>query len=117
MAGTITVAQDQEWQVSNWAYRSLMDYVLEIVAEDPVVANFVEVCKWNHGLDIPEMQVEEAAIAVPIVRALKTATQGCSDGSLVAKVDGRILDELSQSQFRDATHELAVMLSSLSKTE
>ncbi len=111
MAGTITVAEDREWQVSNWAYRSLMDRVLELVAGEPQIAHFIEITKWNHGLDIPAMQIDEPEIAGPVLRALKSAAQSCSEGTATAKVDGRVLDEESQRQFREATHELTTMLS------
>jgi hypothetical protein len=113
MAGTITVAEDQEWRVSNWAYRCLMDQVLDMLTSEQRVANFVEVAKWNHGLDIPEMLREEPELARPVLGALKTAAQTCSEGQVPAKVDGRVLDEKSQQQFRQATLELATMLSGL----
>jgi hypothetical protein len=113
MAGTITVAEDQEWQVSNWAYRSLMDCALELVAGKPPIAHFLEISKWNHGLDIPVMQQDEPEMAGAVLRALKSAAQSCSEGTVTAKVDGRVLDEESQRQFREATNQLATMLAGL----
>jgi hypothetical protein len=113
MAGTITVAEGQEWLVSNWAYRSLMDCVLEMVAGEPPIAQFIEIAKWNHGLDIPAMQQDEPELVGPVLHALKNAAQNCSEGTVMAKVDGRVLDEESQRQFREATNQLSKILSRL----
>jgi hypothetical protein len=113
MAGTITVKEDQEWQVSNWAYRSFMGSVLEMVAKESPIAKFIEVSMWNHGLDIPMMQQDEPELAGPVLLALKKAAQSCSEGSFTAKVDDRVLDEEAQRQFREATNQLATMLSGL----
>ena len=110
MAGIITIADGQDWYVSNWVYWNLMDQVLEMVAGEPAVAHFVEVSKWNHGLDIPEMLKEETEIAGPVLCALNNAAQRCSEGSVTAKVDGRVLDDESQRQFRETTGELVAML-------
>jgi hypothetical protein len=113
MAGTITVSENQEWQVSNWAYRSLMDCVLEMVAGESTTAEFIEMSKWNHGLDIPLIQQEEPELAGSVLFALKRAAQSCSEGGFATKVDDRVLDEESQRQFREATNQLSTMLSGL----
>ena len=90
-----------------------MDCVLKMVAGEPPLAQFIETCKWNHGLDIPVMKVDEPEMTVLVLRALKSAAKSCSEGSVTAKVDDRVLDEESQRQFREATHELSTMLSGL----
>lgn len=112
MAGIITINDHQRWEVSNWVYWNLMDQVLQLVKEKSSASSqFVETCKWMQGLDIPEMKVEEHEIAGEILTALKSSAQNCSQGVITAKVDGRVLDEESQRQFREATHELVTMLS------
>lgn len=110
MAGIITVSEGREWQVSNWAYRSFMDCVLEMTNCEPSIARLIEICKWNHGLDIPVMQRDEPEMVGHVLRALKSAAQSCSEGKFTATVDGRVLDEESQRQFREATYELTTML-------
>lgn len=111
MAGIITISDDQRWGVSNWVYWNLMDHVLALLNEASTSSHFVEKCKWMQGLDIFNMAVEEPEIAGEVLTALKSAAQHCSKGIVTAKVDGRVLDEESQRQFREATHELTTMLS------
>jgi hypothetical protein len=58
------------------------------------------------------MDAGESGIAGKVLTALRSAARNCSDGVVAATVDGRVLDEESQRQFREATHELTTMLSS-----
>ena len=113
MAGIITISDEKRWEVSNWAYWNLMDHVLGLLITASHAARFVETCKWMQGLDISLMQQDEPELAGPVLLALKRAAQSCSEGSVPAKVDDRVLDEEAQRQFREATNQLFTMLSGL----
>ncbi len=113
MAGIITISVDKRWKVSNWVYWNFMDHVLGSMKEASNAALFVETCKWMQGLDIPLMNGEQRGIAVEVLTALKTAAENCSDGRVSCSVDGRVLDEASQREFRDLTGILLRMLETL----
>jgi len=116
MSGIITITTEQDWMASNWIYWNLMDQIRNLVSDEADVLHFVEQCKWMHGLDIPEMKNSGMVFYDSVIIALQSAVQMCALGTVVAKVDGRILDDESQRQFRQATHDLAVMLSALDIT-
>jgi hypothetical protein len=113
MAGIITIKEHLMWTKSNWVYWNLMDQVLEIVKNDPTVAYRVEQSKWMQHLGIPSMIKDETELADTVLTALKTAAQRCSEGQIAAQVNGRVLDDVSQRQFREATGELLTMLSAV----
>lgn len=116
MAGIITIDDNKRWEVSNWVYWNLMDHVLALVKETPASFQFIERCKWMQGLDIPVMKVDEHVIANEVLTALMSAARNISSGVVTATVDGRVLDEESQRQFREAAHELTIMLSSCERS-
>jgi hypothetical protein len=110
MAGIVRITDEKSWSVANWVYWGVMDHVLDALASDPTVAHRVEGCKWMQILSFPLLRSDDAALAERVLTALETVANKCADGTLSCKVDGRILDDDSQQQFREATHELVVML-------
>lgn len=110
MAGIITLDQNKRWETSNWVYWALMDRALALISHIPHAARYVEECKWMQGLDIPLTRAEEPNIADEVIAALTTAAEECSLGLVESKVDGRVLDEVSQQQFRESVRKLASML-------
>jgi len=87
-----------------------MDRALALVLHLPDVSRYIEECKWMQGFDVPLTWAEEPDIAHEVIAALTTAAEECSLGLVESKVDGRVLDEVSQKQFRESARQLASML-------
>jgi hypothetical protein len=110
MAGFIEVNGEESWSSSNWVYWSVIDHVLDAFSTDAVVANRVERCKWMQMLSFPLLRSEDEVIAEKVLSTLDTVARKCTDGVLTCKVDGRLLDEASQQQFRESARELVDLL-------
>jgi hypothetical protein len=110
MAGIISVTNEKDWSAANWAYWSLMDYLIEAFAKDPEVAHRLEVCKWSHWLGFPSLREEDPKMAEKIFGALKTVAKRCAAGELVSMVEGKPLDDTSQKQFRETMNDLVSIL-------
>ena len=112
MAGFVSRGKNREWSSSNWVFWGFMDHVLEALSGSPDVAHRAEGCKWNQMLSFEIIGEEDSDIAGIILDTCRVVAQKCMNGELLCKVDGRILDDESQTQFREAMQELVVVLAS-----
>lgn len=111
MAGLIEIDDDHAWSSSNWVFWGILDHVLAANAgSDREFLQRVELCKHMQAVLFPFLRQEDAALAERVWTALKIVVQRCADGDLPCSVDGRLLDDQSQKQFRGAAAELAQMM-------
>jgi hypothetical protein len=110
MAGFIDISEKQTWSAANWVYWGLMDYMIDAVVNEPELAHRVETCKWMQGLDMPSLREDDPVLAEKVFLTLKQVSEQCAGGTLQCKVEGRILDDASQQQFRESMNELVNIL-------
>ena len=110
MAGIIRASEKRTWSAANWAYWGLMDHVIDAFSQDPQTVRLVEECKWMQCLSVPLLREDYPESAEDVVVTLKSVAERCASGDLPCKVEGRLLDDSSQWQFREAMHELVSML-------
>jgi len=110
MAGIIRVSEADKWSAANWAYWSLMDYLIDAFARTPAAAHQVEQYKWMQTIDFPLLRDINPEFAMSVFTTLEVVAERCATGNLLCKVEGRVLDEFSQSQYREAMSELVSML-------
>lgn len=107
--GAINVGDERgPWVVARWAFQGYLDHVLAEVCGDPSLAYVIEEALALDGLHIPLTDVAIARRLAPIL--LRVADE-VVNGSRPVRVDGRVLGEHDQQQFRDAVTELRTMLS------
>ncbi len=113
MAGFIEVAEGREWSSANWVYYSIMDGVLEDIANlgNEELRTDVEQSKWMQTFSIADAPFAEWKPL--LIESLKRVCALAETGKLVAKVDGRTLDDPSQVQFKTAVNELAKELAAI----
>ena len=110
MAGVIRVSDKQSWSSANWAYSALMDYLIEAVTGVQEIAHRVEVSKWMQHLSFPMLYEENPEVARIVFTTLQNVAERCAAGDLLCKVEGRVLDDVSQAQFREAMGRLVSVL-------
>lgn len=107
MAGFIEVTEGHEWSSANWVYYLIMDGVLEDISplgnED--LNTDVEQSKWMQTFSISDVSIHEWRAV--LIDSLKRVCEMVKAGKIVAKVEGKMLDEPSQAQFKSAVQELA----------
>jgi hypothetical protein len=109
--GAINVGNEHPpWVVARWAFRGYLDYVLAEVRDDEVLSYAVEKALALDGLHLPLI---DATIAQRLGPVLIRVADEVVSGSRPARVLGRILDDASQAQFRQAVAELRCMLATL----
>jgi hypothetical protein len=113
MAGFIEVAAGHEWSSANWVYYSIMDGVLEDISRlgNDELKTDVEQSKWMQTFSITGTPVDEWKAL--LIDSLKRVCDLVEAGKLVAKVEGKSLDESSQVQFRNAVRKLAEELAAI----
>ncbi len=114
MAGFIELSENLEWSSSNWVYYSIMDGLLDEVArlENEELRTDVEQSKWMQTFSLQDIPVHDWRES--LIEALKRVCSAIKSGKLVAKVDGNILDESSQKEFKSESQRLLNELVSLS---
>ena len=96
------------WVVAGWAFRGYLDQVLAAVRGDSALTYTVEKALALDGLHFPRIDPAVVRRLVPVL--LRVADEVVS-GSRPARSEGRILDDRSQEQFRQAVAELRAILS------
>jgi hypothetical protein len=107
MAGFIELSEGREWSSANWVYYSIMDAVLEDVSQlgNEELRTDVEQSKWMQNFSLTDVPVAEWKDVV--IGSLKRVCDAVDFGVLVAKVEGKILDESSQIEFKSEVRKLA----------
>jgi hypothetical protein len=111
MAGFILVSDVYKWSSANWVYWGVIDYLIEALKDNPDVAGYIEMCKAMQIIDFVSFREEHPDWAEKAFIMLKNVSQKCANGSLPCRVEGRVLGDHSQSQFREAMEELVNLLS------
>lgn len=111
MAGIINASDTQIWSGANWVYWGLMDHMIRAFDMDADVARRVESCKWMQSLSIPLLREDDPELAEKVLTTLRHVSSQCANGALLCLVDGKVLDDASQQQFKDTMSDLAKMLS------
>jgi len=113
MAGFIEIADGREWTSANWVYYSVMDGVLEDVARlgNEELRTDVEQSKWMQNFSLTDTLVDEWKDL--LIESLKRICDSVDAGKLVARVDGKTLDEPSQVEFKSEVRKLTDELKAL----
>jgi hypothetical protein len=98
------------WVVARWAFQGYLDFVLEEVLDDEVLTYVVEEALALDGLHLP---LTDATIVQRLGPVLIRVADEVMSGARPARVVGRVLDDASQAQFRQAVAELRCMLATL----
>jgi hypothetical protein len=103
MSGVICFGpeRDQVWGVAGWAFNGFLDHVLEELS-DADLRYVVQQAMALNGLHF-HLEPETKARLIPIV--VRVAEE-VTDGKRLVSVEGRVLDERSQEQFRGAVAKL-----------
>lgn len=110
MAGFVSRGENRVWSSANWVYWGFMDHVLKSLSGLPEIAHQAEECKWCQMLSFVTIAEEDSDVADTILDACRKVAQKCMHGELLCQVDGRVLDNESQTQFREAMQELVALL-------
>jgi hypothetical protein len=106
--GAINVGNGRgPWVVAGWAFRGYLQHVLAEVRDDPELGYLVEQAMALDGLHLPLKDTESVHRLAPVL--LRVADEVVS-GARPVHIEGRLLDERSQEQFREAVAELRAML-------
>ena len=95
------------WVVARWAFQGYLDYVLEEVRDDEVLTYVVAEALALDGLHLP---LTDATIVQHLGPVLLRVADEVMSGARPARVEGRLLDDASQEQFRQAVAELRCIL-------
>jgi cephalosporin hydroxylase len=88
-----------------------MERLIDAFAGDLDVARRVETCKWMQSLSIPLLREDDPDSAEMILAKLKEVAQRCAVGDFPCAVEGSLLDDRSQAQFREAMSDLIKIFS------
>jgi hypothetical protein len=107
MAGFIELSDSREWSSANWVYYSIMDALLEDIARlgNEELRTDIEQSKWMQTFSLSEIPVVEWRDVA--IESLMRVCESVDCGLLVAKVEGKTLDESSQIEFKSEVSKLA----------
>jgi hypothetical protein len=98
-----------DWLVARWVYRALLAEAARDFEED---SDFQYAVNQAIALDGLHLDLEEPQTAQRLLSALSSAASRIVDGSgSPAAVEGRVLDPISQDQYRKAARELLAGIS------
>ena len=105
--GVISNGDDEDaWVLARWAFQGYLDHVLAEVGEDPPLAYVVNQAIALDGLHLQRKDVDTVQRLRPVL--VQVADEVIS-GVRRVHVEGRILDDKSQEQFRRAVTELRTL--------
>jgi len=114
MAGFITydiTKPDCTWSSANWVYASFLDHVMELFSDEADVVRRLTSSKFNQSMSLSRLKEEDSALYSRILNAFKQVCEQIANRDSLASVNGNVLDEESQNQFREAIASLAELLS------
>ena|SRR2546430_12809973 len=97
----------QIWQVARWAFSLILGEAMASSEGDPEVRMIFEQARALDGLHFHLLEPNQARAAR---RILSAVARRAAAGELPVVIDGRTLDEASQSQFREASKDLVQLL-------
>jgi hypothetical protein len=95
------------WLVSGWVYRGVLDHARGAVAGDGALELAIDKARALDGL---HFHLTDERVARQLVAVLIGVADRVLAGDLLVRADGRLLDDRSQAQFRDAVGDLRTML-------
>jgi len=101
------ISNDKDgWGVAGWAFRGYLDHVLAEVRDDPALAYVLEQAMALDGLHLSlKNPVDVQRLRPVLVRVADEVISGVRR----VRVEGRMLDDRSQDQFREAVTELRAL--------
>jgi len=93
---------EDDWFVARWAFRGLLKRTLEL-SHDVDAQEKLGVALAVDGLHFPDMA---PGLVAKIAPALRKAIGDITSGDYKVEVEGRVLDDVSQAQFRNAVRAL-----------
>jgi hypothetical protein len=96
------------WQVARWAFVWLLRQAQAECADDSSTRPIFEKAIALDGLHLHLLEPDDARATRRVL--LKVASTAAAGGLPAVEVDGRVLDDASQQEFRTAANELISML-------
>jgi len=112
MAGFVTFdmdSQERTWSTANWVFAGVVDHVLSLV-DDVDIVHELTVCKHHQNVDLKELEDENPEMFRRVIVALQKTCDQIIAGEVKVSVDGVVLDEESQTQYRQEVSRLAKLL-------
>lgn len=110
MAGFITFSTgppEKEWSSSNWVFVGFLDHAIGVLYEDEEAVHELTSCKFNQSVDLGDIAEESPEMHKRILLAFRASCTQIASGDFPVSVDGKVLDEESQLQYRDAVNRLS----------
>jgi len=106
---SITIGNEAEgtWMVARWAFCAYLQHVEEEIRGDGDLELTIEKAMALDGL---HLALQDGQIVRRLIPVLRCVAAEIVDARRDARVDGRVLDEGSQAQFREAVGELRDIL-------
>lgn len=111
----IQIAEGREWFVARWAYRWLMESAMAECGEDSSCRSLFEQSLALDGLHLEMLESEQIA---KIRKVLSRVAQAAANGEAPpVEVEGRVLDDRSQKEYRSAAGNLVKLLDTLTDVD
>lgn len=98
---------EEDWAVARWAFRGYLEHVKEGAGDDDELAYCLEQAIALDGLHLP---LTDQSVVARLNSVLARVADEVIAGKRLVRVDGRILDERSQVQFRETVGELRALI-------
>lgn len=113
MAGFITYdisKPDCTWSSANWVYTSFLDHVIELFSDDADVVHRLTSSKYNQSMSLSRLMEEDSELYGRILDAFKCVCEQVANKNCLASVNGKVLEEESQNQFRESIEGLSALI-------
>lgn len=113
MAGFITFDvsnPDRMWSSANWVYANFLDHAIELASDDDDVIHRLMSSKYNQSLSLSRLRDDAPLIYNRIIEVFRRVCREIANQQRFASVNGKMLDDKSQVQFRDAIRQLNELL-------
>jgi hypothetical protein len=100
-------SRGEDWLVARWAYKGFLAHARRAVAGDRELEGTIDQAAAFDGLHFEHIDDEAAQRLLPV---LVEVAGHVVAGRLLVSVEGRVLDERSQGQFREGVGRLGAML-------
>ena len=114
MAGFITFDisnPESTWSSANWVYSSFLDHAIDLLADDSDAVRRLTSSKYNQSLSLARLKSDDLEMYDQIVKSFHAVCEKVMNQECQASVNGKLLDEESQAQFRDEIQRLSDFLS------
>jgi len=108
--GVISFASEddgRDWVKAGWVFRGVLVHARGRCAGDSELVRAIDEAMALDGLHLPMLA---AGVSRRLLPVLAGVVDDIGEGALHAEVEGRVLDAVSQDQFREATQQLRMLI-------